>query len=274
MELETFNEWSKIYEASTGGVTRELAARIVFQLPPITLSSVILDNGAGPGIVTEEVLKTGLANDIAIHVVDVSPPMIDHAITNFASCPNIKCAVMPGENLDFPDETFTHSITNIAILVFEDGPKGAREIYRTLKATSDLSSMAVVTSWTFLGFGQPMREACLAVRPGEEPFSLPIDKVWFDPAHLEKVMKEAGFGENVEVHIEEFAMGVANLHLLFEAFRPEMKKALVGWTEDEFDKYKSEFVRIATKSATLMKGGDGNEKLAVPMRASVAICRK
>ncbi|KAJ4168552.1 hypothetical protein NW754_010470 [Fusarium falciforme] len=34
-------------------------------------------------------------------------------------------AVMPGEKLEFQDETFTHSITNLGILFFTDGDAGA-----------------------------------------------------------------------------------------------------------------------------------------------------
>lgn len=282
MDLETFNKWSATYEASTGGVTRQVATHIVRShvFPSLTSSSVILDNAAGPGIVTEEILKLGPPADvIPIHVVDVSPPMVEIATALFASrggSKNVKCAVMPGEELGFPDGTFTHSVTNIGILVFQDGEKGAREIYRTLKASSDHnSSVAVVTSWQFLGFAGAMREACLKVRPGEEPFSLPIDKAWFDLAHLEKIMRDAGFGDDVEMSSAEFAMGVDSLPLLFGAFEPEMRKALVGWSDEEFARYKEEFVRMGEETATVMKGvADEIEKKALPMRASIAVCRK
>lgn len=177
---------------------------------------------------------------------------------------------MPGEALAFQDNTFTHSITNIGILVFADGAKGAREIYRTLK----LGGTAIVTSWEFLGVGPPMRQACLKVRLGEKPVELPIEKVWFQPAHLEKTMREAGFGDGVELKSAEFGIKAESLPLLFEAFRPEMRKTLVGWAEEELEELNREFLKMAEEAAVLVDGTDGEKVLGVKMKTIIAVCRK
>ena len=43
------------------------------------------------------------------------------------------------------------------------------------------------------------------------------------------------------MQLAEFAMAVVGLPLLFEGFMPEMKKAMVGWSEDEFAEVKRDF---------------------------------
>ncbi|KAK4166827.1 S-adenosyl-L-methionine-dependent methyltransferase [Cladorrhinum sp. PSN259] len=278
MHIDTFNSWSAIYEQSTGGVTRKIATHLLSLLPPFSPSSVVLDNAAGPGIVTSEILKTNPPDGLTINLVDASPAMVDIARNIHSSDeshhPNtpITCAVMPGEALDFPDETFTHSITNIGILVFKDGKKDAREIYRTLKRDG---GVAVVTSWSRKGFAKPLAEASLAVRPEEEggkPFRLPIDHVWFDPGYLNSTMREAGF-DKVEMKEITFGFGVRNLPLLLEAFRPEIKKALQGWGEDEFERMKELFITKGEEVAEVIEG-DLHGELALKMTASIAICRK
>ncbi|KAK4221124.1 S-adenosyl-L-methionine-dependent methyltransferase [Podospora fimiseda] len=272
MHLDTFNHWAAIYEQSTGGVTRKVATHLISHYlrdAPLTSSSIILDNAAGPGIVTSEILKTNPPDGTKIHVIDASPAMIDiaHELYPPTSYPSITCAVMPGEQLSFPDETFTHSITNIGILVFQDGQKGAKEIYRTLKKGE---GRAIITSWSHIGFAKPLAEASLAVRPEEgTPFRLPIDPVWLDPQYLEVTMREAGFGDEVKVEQVTFGIGVESSPLFFEAFRPEMIKFLEDWKEEHFERIKEEFVKRAEGSAVDLEGN-----LAVRMCASVAICQK
>ena len=51
-----FNTLSLNYEASTGGMTRELARHLVDLVPAPTAESSILDNACGNGVVAQELL--------------------------------------------------------------------------------------------------------------------------------------------------------------------------------------------------------------------------
>ncbi|KAF5717574.1 ubiquinone menaquinone biosynthesis methyltransferase ubiE [Fusarium mundagurra] len=130
---EYFNKTAEKYEAATGGATRELAHHAISSiaaLKPLTSESKILDNVCGTGIVTDSILKSGIQPEI--HAVDVAENMIRIARERFSSHPNVHTAVMRGEELSFPDDIFTHSITNLGLMYFTDASKGAREIARTL----------------------------------------------------------------------------------------------------------------------------------------------
>ena len=95
---------------------------------------------------------------------------------------------MPGEKLGFPDDHFTHSITNQGIMFFKDGEQGAREIQRTLKS----GGTAVVTTWKQLGYMGLVQQALKIVTPEAPPFQIPISQSWSQAAFLEKTLQEAG----------------------------------------------------------------------------------
>ncbi|KAF4499200.1 Ubiquinone menaquinone biosynthesis methyltransferase ubiE [Fusarium agapanthi] len=88
----------------------------------------------------------------------------------FSSHSNVQTAVMSGEELPFPDETFTHSITNLGLMYFTDAGKGAREIARTLHP----DGVAVVAGWTIMGHIKIIQEVQAQIRPDETPFKTPI----------------------------------------------------------------------------------------------------
>src|SRR5690606_8037008 len=130
----------------------------LLDLPQLsTLSSPdahLLDNACGPGIVTEEIAKRCATKGAAfptVSAVDAAQKMVDLGRKRFEGTEHaakVTFQQMPGEELDFPDGTFSHSVTNLGILFFADGDAGAREIYRTLKP----GGVAVVTSWAGLSY--------------------------------------------------------------------------------------------------------------------------
>jgi ubiquinone/menaquinone biosynthesis C-methylase UbiE len=195
---ESFAIGAARYEESIGGATRELARHLVDISPPFNASSHVLDNACGNGIVAQEVLlkqqATG-ASPPKIACADAAPPMVELARAGLSSNDNITFDVMPGEDLKFPDEQFTHSITNQGILFFKDGAKGACEIHRTLKP----GGTAVVTTWKDMGHVRVVRKALKALKPDAPPVRLPISESWSQADYLHETFKNAGFVE-VDVH--------------------------------------------------------------------------
>ncbi|KAF5584145.1 ubiquinone menaquinone biosynthesis methyltransferase ubiE [Fusarium pseudoanthophilum] len=229
---EHFNKVAEKYEATTGGATRELAHHAISSiaaLKPLTSESKILDNACGTGIVTDVILKSGIQPEI--HAVDVAENMVSIARNRFSSRPNVHTAVMSGEELSFPDDTFTHSITNLGLMYFTDAGKGAREIARTLKP----DGVAVVTGWTAMGHIKIIQEVQAQIRPDETPFKPPVSDTWLDPEYTKAGLSSAGLevtSTPVDVHLGgETADGVADL--LFHGFG---SKVFPSWSVEEQEK--------------------------------------
>lgn len=82
---------------------------------------------------------------------------------------DISFDTMPGEDLRFPDNHFTHSFTNQGIVFFKDGEKGAKEIYRTLKH----GGTAIVTTWKYIPYVSIIQAGQKVATPGRRCSSYP-----------------------------------------------------------------------------------------------------
>ncbi|KAK4041085.1 hypothetical protein C8A01DRAFT_34930 [Parachaetomium inaequale] len=104
---------------------------------------------------------------------ELARSLLDLPQQSTSSTPHLTCHVLPGEHLAaFADDTFTHRITNLGIHFYADSLAGAREIHRTLRGPG---GVAVVTSWTDLGYLEPVVKAAqLVVRRDERPYQLPL----------------------------------------------------------------------------------------------------
>jgi ubiquinone/menaquinone biosynthesis C-methylase UbiE len=242
---EHFNKSAANYEAITGGGTRELAQHaisLITGLKPLTSESRVLDNACGTGIVTDVILQSGIQPEI--HAVDCAENMVNIARGRFSSHPNVHAAVMAGEELSFPDDTFTHSITNLGLMFFTDADKGAREIARTLHP----DGVAVVTGWATRAPFKIIQEVQAEVRPDDTPSKIPVADIWLDPEHTKAVLSGAGLDVHastaVDVHMgAETADGVADLLTRFGS------KAFASWSEEEKEKVAAVMKKIVQERA-------------------------
>jgi ubiquinone/menaquinone biosynthesis C-methylase UbiE len=262
---EHFNKSAANYEAATGGGTRELAQHaisLIAGLKPLTSESKVLDNACGTGIVTDVILQSGIQPEI--HAVDFAESMVSIARGRFSSHPNVHAAVMPGEDLAFPDDTFTHSITNLGLMFFTDADKGAREIARTLRP----DGVAVVTGWTVRAPFQLIREVQAQIRPDDAPFKPPVADVWFDPEHTKAVLSGAGLdvhtSTTADVHMgAETADAVAGLLTQFGS------RVFAAWSPEQKEKIK-EVVRERAVPFTRPAGSG----VGIKLTGSVFVARK
>ncbi|KAG9255682.1 S-adenosyl-L-methionine-dependent methyltransferase [Emericellopsis atlantica] len=269
----TFNQMAADYDALIGGATRALFQHVLTlmnTIKPMDSSSVVLDNACGTCVVTAEILAQ--APDVRLHAVDVAPNMVQLAKAKFGDRDNVRLAVMPGEQLDFPDDTFTHSVTNLGILFFESPAKGAREIYRTLQP----GGVAAVTSWARLGnFEDAINPAQRAARPNEPVLHrLPIKPEWFDAEHAGQVMRDAGF-EDVRVSTKQVRYGAATREALVSVIvRSGRQTFLKDYTEGELKVYEEALDQAMETKGARYTMPDGQPGWGVTMDGIVVVCCK
>jgi SAM-dependent methyltransferase len=268
--VEHFNKTADKYEATTGGATRELAHHAISSiadLKSLTSDSKILDNACGTGIVTDIILKSGIQPET--HAVDVAENMVSIARGRFSSHTNVHAAVMAGEELSFPDDTFTHSVTNLGLMYFTDPDKGAREIARTLHP----DGVAVVTGWTMMGHIKIIQEVQAQIRPDDTPFKPPVSDIWLDPEHTKAVLSGAGLDVHsitaIDVHLgAETAEGVADL--LIHGFGA---KVFGSWSEDEQEKGAAVMKKIVRERAVPFTRPSGSG-VGIKATGTIFIARK
>ncbi|KAF2627385.1 S-adenosyl-L-methionine-dependent methyltransferase [Macroventuria anomochaeta] len=175
-----------------GLVTAQFAEHNLSLISPIQDGSIIHDNACGSGTVSRLILSSPRApSNIKIHATDIDPPFLS-ALQYSAKQHTWPISVtnQKSESLSFADNTFTHSLTNIAIFFTTSaGLDGAKEIYRTLQP----GGTAVVNCWAHVTWLFPVRAVHETIRPGKV-FPTPV-VAWHDGQHIQAVMQEAGFKE-------------------------------------------------------------------------------
>lgn len=277
--FEHFEEIALRYETTMGGLSRELSRHIIRgPAASISTDSVVLDNACGPAIVTEEILFAFPVSNTppTIHAVDISPAMIGAARSKAALAAHadrIHLAVMPAEKLTFPDATFSHSITNLGIFFFADAAQGAREIFRTLK----LGGVAFLTVFAAFPHLELVGRAQAAVRPDEPPFSIPIDPAWFETAHIEGLLRSAGF-EDVTIGDTVGHYGAPNADGVADRLLSLFGAVFETWSAEEKEAFEKELRRIVPGALETFQRGVGIagevEEVGIPMRTYVVSARK
>lgn len=188
------------YEATGGAVTAQFAEYNLALLPPILPGSIIHDNACGAGTVSRILLSGNTSSSLKIYATDIDQIFLDKlqedVLTNLWP---IEVSNQPAESLSFPDNYFTHSITNIGIFFTSSaGLDGAKEVYRTLQP----GGTVVVNCWEALAWLLAFKLVHKALRPGKPYPSPPV--LWNDGKQIQKVMAEAGFKkENTRVEKSE-----------------------------------------------------------------------
>lgn len=180
------------YETTGGLVTSQFASHNLTLIPPIQDGAIIHDNACGSGTLSRLLLSfPNPPSSLRIYATDIDPPFLtalSHAVEQNGW--PVQATLQRSEALDFPDATFTHSFTNIAIFFASGaGLDGAKEIYRTLQP----GGTAVVNCWAHVTWLLPVRAVHEHVRPGK-PFPTPV-VAWHDGKQIQKVMRDAGFKE-------------------------------------------------------------------------------
>ncbi|KAF2648799.1 S-adenosyl-L-methionine-dependent methyltransferase [Lophiostoma macrostomum CBS 122681] len=186
------------YEAShlvelQGTISDSVIESTLALLPPFTPSDIIHDNACGNGQVTEMLLRHNPPNPNppTIHATDINSTNISAlaATAQQNAWSSVFPAVMPMQNLSFPDATFTHSFTSMAFHCCGSTVRAAREIHRTLQP----GGIAVASIWTHMPHVRPFQEAHWRTRGREGPMPalLPVEE--FGESELLRALEAGGF---------------------------------------------------------------------------------
>ena len=171
-------------------------------LSPIPDGSIIHDNGCGLSEAIRGYKQTfatpiGYAYPIermVVEATDIDPAMLKKAreYHDRNRWPVMRFSNMPAEQLSFPDDYFTHSISNFLIFMTKnDGVDCAKEIYRTLQP----GGKAAITAWATMPHGKAIDDVHRALRGegAERMYVMPAK--WWKASHLKSVMQQGGFAE-------------------------------------------------------------------------------
>jgi ubiquinone/menaquinone biosynthesis C-methylase UbiE len=231
-----FSKVAETYEDSIP-IMKDVARNVVKRTPPITSDSVILDNACGPGIVTGEIVKQCRPDTTPeLFAADYSSAMIEQ-LRKHDWASKVQSEVMDAQDLKYPDDKFTHSFTNFALMAIPDPLKAAKQIYRTLKP----GGTAAITTWKHLGYMVIFHDAQRKVKPDSRflPGPRSIADEWMGETIFRSTLEAAGFqAKNIEITTETAVMssdmGGKGLELMKNVL---VNDVVQGWTDKEKDEY-------------------------------------
>ncbi|OAL05252.1 S-adenosyl-L-methionine-dependent methyltransferase [Phaeosphaeriaceae sp. SRC1lsM3a] len=224
-----------VYNATGAPVTAQFATHNLSLIPSFPSGSIIHDNACGDGTVSRIILSSSpTPTDVQIHATDIDQVFLDalSASVTQHSWP-VDVSNQNLNSLSFPDNHFTHSITNIGIIFASSaGLDGAKEIHRTLKP----GGTAIVNCWQHITWLPPFMRTVMATRPG--PPSSPPPISWADGTQLQKIMKEAGFEESkMRVETSEAWAKTSDLRAWAEKAWAFLGGIPGGWKEDDEERW-------------------------------------
>ncbi|KAI1399059.1 S-adenosyl-L-methionine-dependent methyltransferase [Hypoxylon fuscum] len=242
------------------------------ELPPLTASSVIHDNGCGYGAVTMAIMNTNPPEGVQICATDVNPMFMAELQAKLAENSSwpVKLQTMNACNLTFPDNTFDLSITTFVFPALEDDVAAASHILRTLKP----GGTGVIAVWKEMPWHVALENAHHKTRGADERMAPFLSKNWYKKEKIEQVTKDAGW-KNVK-----FVEKAAWLNL-----GPDLKRwatiawtflatPVGGWKQRDEDKWDEAIISIAEelRQGDWYKVEDGVHKIR--MVADVLIAQK
>jgi len=199
-----------------GDVSDAIARDLLQDLPTLTASSVIHDNGCGYGAVTLAVMKLNTGSHV--YATDVNPMFMAQLQANLADHPEwpVKVETMDACNLTFPDSSFDLSLTTFVFAGLENDVAAASHILRTLKP----SGTGIIAVWKDMPWHVALENAHYKTRGAEEPMAPFLSKSWYRKEKLNQVITDAGWKD------VQFMEKAAWLSL-----GPDLKRwARIAWT--------------------------------------------
>ncbi|KAL8712495.1 MAG: hypothetical protein Q9220_003343 [cf. Caloplaca sp. 1 TL-2023] len=175
-------------ETITGAFARTLIQEAgLLEEPPSSSSSpdgrlTILDNAGGIGAVTaalHDMLPQSSIEKMELTCGDFSEPMLKAAEERIGEkgWANTKTKIVDAQQMDLPSETFTHVLTNFAIMGLQQPVKALNECLRILHP----GGTCAFTTWAHTAWVADLRSA-ISTLPSPPPFpsDLTLYRSWGD----------------------------------------------------------------------------------------------
>lgn len=256
-----------------GNVSEQAIEYILGLIPPFSDGDVIHDNACGYGAVTETIM--GLVPPATIHIeaTDINTQFVQDvaAIADKNSWP-VSTAVMPAQELTFPDDNFTHSFNSFAFHCLGDHDAAARQVYRTLKP----GGTAIASIWVSMPHVDALQQAHWRTRGKDGPMPTLLPLEGFQEADLRKSLEAGGFkAGNITCSNKDCYLRVPDLRRWAQLAWSYLGPLPDGWTQDDEEKWDEAIDDIVDG----LQSGDGitqNEQgeTVLKMIASVAVASK
>lgn len=259
-----------------GGVSDAIARDLVREdLPTLTSTTVVHDNGCGFGAVTMAVMAADPPPGIQIHATDINPMFMGQLQAKLSDNPSwpVKLETMDACALTFPDNTFDISMTTFVftgLAGLADEVAAASHILRTLKP----GGTGVIAVWKDMPWHIALENAHHKTRGANEPMAPFLSKSWYKKERLEKVLQDAAC-QNVQF-IEKAAWlnQGPDLERWARIAWTFLATPVGGWQQRDEDKWDEAIASIVKEfeQSEAHKVEDGVHKIR--MVADVAIVRK
>jgi SAM-dependent methyltransferase len=175
----------------TGGYSDDL-----LDLVGLELGEHVLDVAAGTGAFTIRAARLGAA----VTATDFAPGMVGYLQQKVETegLDRVSTAVMDGQALDLPDDSFDLTVSMFGVIFFPDIDRGLAEMARVTRSRGRVC----VSTWDLAGFRlmELVQQAFLRVVPGfSAPTTTPAWARIGDPAGLEAALRRVGL-DPVHVH--------------------------------------------------------------------------
>jgi ubiquinone/menaquinone biosynthesis C-methylase UbiE len=146
----------------------------------------------------------------------------------------IRPQVVDSQSLNFPDNNFDVSITNISVATFKDPVAGLREVHRTLKP----GGVAVISHWKRFAVADIIHQIQKNIRPDAKLMFLPGPQ-YREDGYLRDRMTEVGLAGEQSIE-QTIVKGEALQGLREFMMGPFTNSARDGWTDEENGKWEGE----------------------------------
>ncbi|KAM0206810.1 hypothetical protein ACHAQI_008035 [Fusarium lateritium] len=265
-----------LYGEIVGDGMEQLAAVSISCIEPLgNTEAIVHDVGCGLGAATSAVTTSFNGENVAIKGSDINDDVLEAYRQNIAKNKwPAEAFKMDASALDFPDETFTHSIGSALIFVLpNDGTDAMKEMYRTLKP----DGVAIVNSWAYTPVLPAIHAACKKTRPAGTPLPRQGLEKWEDAEVLRDVVIEGGFWpDKVSLHQRDVHVTIGDLKRFSTMIWSFIAgTTTTGWLESDEEKW-DEAVDAVVEALTLTKGFEKLEggKNKIMFQANVAVAIK
>ena len=247
-----FSSLSSTYALQTGNSTTDLFKAVlprIQEVHPLTSSSAVHDNAAGPGSASAAILAALKKEDWPreILITDNNADMIKNAAEAFKVVEGVECKVLDSQELEgLAEGRYTHSIMNVSLFLLKDPVAAMARVHDTLQP----SGLAVVTTWSRFGAAHIIHAAQRAIRP-DLPL-MPVPPAQFASLeYLGETAERAGFEKG---KIETFnKSGVVEEGKWLDGLRgffrdsPLAKMARRGWSGEDEERWMDEIEKAIQK---------------------------